>query len=185
MPHRGTAVSAADRRLICGLDGDSAVALGHDLARKPAITSAAHLTFGTRSQPTLKPNVRCRSCTRIIMFLVFLLAPTLGRKRAALGTKCRRRNTSVASLVLGLRLLQGRLPRVSDKSNTGTTELLVFLMSQACVRNLASGGKQMSETEHQAKSRPRHVRGSDSGATEHLRCDVAVPAKRLLIRATA
>jgi len=56
-------------------------------------TSAAHLTFGTRSRLGLEPNVRCISCNRIIRLLVFPMSPTLGRSGAAKGTKCRRRNT--------------------------------------------------------------------------------------------
>ena len=43
-------------------------------------TSVAHLTFGTRSQLTSEPNVRCKSYNRIIMLLVFRLRHLLATK---------------------------------------------------------------------------------------------------------
>jgi hypothetical protein len=49
-------------------------------------------------------------------------------------------STSVASLTLGRRWLQGGLPSVGDKSNTRIRWFLVFLMSQTFARNLAAEG---------------------------------------------
>jgi hypothetical protein len=56
--------------------------------------SAAHLTLDTHLRLGSRSSDRCISCTRIIELLVFLMSPTLGRSGAAMGTKCRRRNTS-------------------------------------------------------------------------------------------
>jgi lipoprotein-releasing system permease protein len=58
-----------------------------------AMASAAHLTLDTHLRLGSRSSDRCISCTRIIELLVFLMSPTLGRSGAAMGTKCRRRNT--------------------------------------------------------------------------------------------
>jgi len=59
-------------------------------------TSAAHLTFGPRLRQVSSPNVRCKSYTRIIELLVFLLVPTFAPNRTPGEGKCRNRNTSAA-----------------------------------------------------------------------------------------
>jgi 3-demethoxyubiquinol 3-hydroxylase len=55
--------------------------------------SVAHRTFGPRSRLASPPNVRCKSYTRNIDLLVFLLVPTFAQARPAKGSKCRNRNS--------------------------------------------------------------------------------------------
>ena len=42
-----------------------------------------------------KPNVRCKSYSRIIVLLVFLMVLTFAPDLAALGSKCQNRNTKL------------------------------------------------------------------------------------------
>jgi len=56
-------------------------------------TSVAHLTFGTRLRLDSKPNVRCKSYTRFIVLLVFLMVLTFAPNLAAVGRKCQNLNT--------------------------------------------------------------------------------------------
>jgi len=62
-------------------------------------TSVAHLTFGARLRILPKPNVGCKSYTRTMDLLVFLMVLTFAQEFVAQGSKCQNRNTGQLSLI--------------------------------------------------------------------------------------
>ncbi len=91
-------------------------------------SGVAHLTFGPPVRLVSQPNVRCKSYTRTIGLLVFLMVLTFALDIAARDSKCQNRNTSVAHLTFGPTVRLVSQPNVRCKSYTRTIGLLVFLM---------------------------------------------------------